>query len=224
MTEPISWPGHTPISIDTGHGPLHGVLTLPAQISALVVLSHAGPTPEARADALASVLRHAGLGTLTIDLLTASEGRFADNQHNIPLLARHLLDALGLIKRRMLLAELPTLPIGLCAAGDCSPAALRVAALRDHDIFAVVCRGGLIDLAGMLYLRSLASPLLILVGENDERVAASNRRALRQLACGKELKRLPPAVDSPDPALADELVARETAQWFVQHLPVSAQT
>jgi hypothetical protein len=117
----------------------------------------------------------------------------------------------------MLLSELPTLPIGLCAAGDCSPVALRVAALRDHDIFAVVCRGGLIDLAGMLYLRSLAAPLLVLVSEEDERVTASNRRALRELACRQELKLLPAA--SPDSATALGFVARETVHWFFQHLP-----
>jgi len=120
----------------------------------------------------------------------------------------------------MLLGELPTLPIGLCAAGDCSPVALRVAALRDHDIFAIVCRGGLIDLAGMLYLRSLSAPLLVLVGEDDERVTASNRRALHQLSCHHELKLLPPV--SPDPAAALGAVARETALWFVQHRPTLA--
>jgi hypothetical protein len=100
----------------------------------------------------------------------------------------------------MLLGELPTLPIGLCASGEGSPVALRAAAVRDHDIFAVVCRGGLIDLAGMLYLRSLTSPLLVLVAADDERVAASNRRALRELRCDKELKLLPASSEQPDSA------------------------
>jgi hypothetical protein len=105
-----------------------------------------------------------------------AEERFADIHHNVSLLARRLLDALALIKQRMLLGELPTLPIGLCAAGDCSPVALRVAALRDHDIFAVVCRGGLIDLAGMLYLRSLS---LAAAGSRRR-----GRRARRRQAIG----------------------------------------
>ena len=69
----------------------------------------------------------------------------------------------------MLLGELQTLPIGLYAANATSPVAVRVAAQRDHDIAAIVCRGGLIDLAGMLYLRSLESPLLMLVEETDTR-------------------------------------------------------
>jgi putative phosphoribosyl transferase len=217
VNEAIHFPGDTPIAIPSGQASLQGLLTLPARLSALVVLTHAGENPEARDDALAVVLQHAGIGTLTLDLLTHAEERFADIHHNVPLLAKRLLDALALIKQGMLLSELPTLPIGLCAAGDCSPVALRVAALRDHDIFAVVCRGGLIDLAGMLYLRSLAAPLLVLVSEEDERVTASNRRALRELACRQELKLLPAA--SPDSATALGFVARETVHWFFQHLP-----
>lgn len=221
MNETIQFPGDTQVSVGTGHGSLHGRLSLPAQISALVVLAHAGHHPEARDDALAVVLQHAGIGTLTLDLLTYAEERFADMHRNVPLLTRRLLDGLALIKRWMLLGEMPKLPIGLCAAGDCSPVVLRVAALRDRDIFAVVCRGGLIDLAGMVYLRSLASPLLLLAGD-DEQTTASNRRALRELSCRQELKRLPasPASsDSTDSALAFEFVARETAHWFVQHRP-----
>ena len=221
MNETIHFPGDTQVSVGTGHGSLRGRLNLPAQISALVVLTRAGHHPEARDDALAVVLQHSGIGTLTLDLLTDAEERFADLHHNVPLLTRRLLDGLALIKRWMLLGEMPTLPIGLCAAGDCSPVVLRVAALRDRDIFAVVCRGGLIDLAGMVYLRSLASPLLLLAGE-DEQTTASNWRALRELSCRHELKRLPRGAsssDSPDSALAFEFVARETAHWFVQHRP-----
>ncbi|WP_300335915.1 hypothetical protein [Accumulibacter sp.] len=223
MIDEIALPGETPISIDAGHGhePLHGLLSLPARPSALIVLSHAGRTPEKRDEMLAMALRHAGVGALTIDLLTPAEERFADNHHNVPLLARRLLDALALIKRQMRDEQLPALPIGLCAAGDCSPVVLRVAALRDHDIFAIVCRGGLIDLAGMLYLRSLASPLLVLVNADDENVVASNRRALRELSGRKELKRLPGSVGAPDSAAAGEWVAGEAAHWFLRHLPAA---
>ncbi|MEF8706479.1 MAG: hypothetical protein V5B07_08595 [Candidatus Accumulibacter sp. UW27] len=198
---------------------LNGVLRLPAQLSALVVLTHAGQLPAARDDALSVILQHAGIGTLRLDLLTGGEGQQTERARNVPLLARRLLDGLSLLKRRMRLGEVPTLPIALCAAGDCSPVVLRVAAERDRDIYAVVCRGGLIDLAGTLYLRSLRSPLLVLVAEDDERVATSNRRALREVSCRHELRLLPAGVDAPDAAAASEQVARETALWLVKHLP-----
>ena len=209
------------LAIACGSTRLNAELFLPARPSALAILAHAGPNPEARDDALAVVLRHAGIGTLSFDLLSSSEERFADNHHNVSLLASRLLDGLSLLKQQMLLEELPTLPIGLSAAADCSPVVVRAAAIRDRDIFAIVCRGGLIDLAGMLYLHTLISPLLVLVGEGEQRVEASNRRALRELAGRKELKRLPASADAPDSAVAFEWVARETARWFVYHLPAA---
>ena len=210
------------LAIDSGGVRLHAELTLPARPSALVVLAHAGPNPEARDDALAVILRHAGIGTLRCDLLTSSEARFADNHHQVSLLASRLLDGLTLLRQQMLLDDLPTLPVGLCGAGDCSPVVVRAAAIRDRDIFATVCRGGLIDLAGMLYLQTLVSPLLVLVGEGEQRLEASNRRALHELAGRKELKLLPASADAPDSAAAFEWVARETARWFVDHLPAAA--
>ena len=61
---------------------------------------------------LAGQFRHDGLSTLSVDLLARQEERFADVHNNVPLLAKRLLDFLGLIKNRMLLGEIPTLPIG----------------------------------------------------------------------------------------------------------------
>jgi putative phosphoribosyl transferase len=223
LTGVLAFPGQTPIALAAGQGSLQGLLTLPERLSALVVLTHAGPAPAACDDALALILQHAGIGTLTLDLLTPAEERFADLQHNVSLLARRLLDGLALLKQRMLLGELPTLPIGLSAAGDCSPVVLRVAALRDHDIYALVCRGGLIDLAGVLYLRALASPLLLLVDEDDERSTMSNRRALRELACPNELRPLATkAADDPASPAAFAAIARATALWFIDHLPATS--
>jgi hypothetical protein len=221
LTGALACPGQTPIALAAGHGMLHGLLTLPERLLALVVLTHAGPAPAARDDALAVILQHAGIGTLMLDLLTPAEERFGDLPHNVSLLARRLLDGLDLLKQRMLLGELPQLPIGLCAAGDCSPVVLRVAALRDHDIYALVCRGGLIDLAGVLYLRSLASPLLLLVADDDERGTLSNRRALRELACPHELRPLAGKAEAPASAATFEAIARASALWFIDHLPAA---
>lgn len=180
-----------PISLHSEHGLLHARLSLRPDAHGLVVLTHAAMALDERDDAMAGVFRDAGLSTLSIDLLARQEEHFADVHNNVPLLAKRLLDFLGLIRNRMLLGELQTQPIGLCAANATSPVAVRVAALRDHDIAAVVCRGGLIDLSGMLYLRSLESPLLLLHEETDAQHIASNQRALQQISCRKELKLIP---------------------------------
>lgn len=210
-------PQGMPISIHTTHGPLHGLLTLQPDACGLVVLIHAGAVPGAHDEALASRLRQDGLATLVIDLLTHQEERFADVHNNIPLLAKRLLDCLTLIKRQMENEELPHLPIALSAADTTSPVAIRVAALRDHDIAAVVCRGGLIDLAGALYLRSLASPLLVLVGDADRTVVASNQRALQEIHCNKMLAIIPDTASTFDSLPAFSLVAQKVAHWLGEY-------
>ncbi len=219
MNQVIALPGVTPLTIAGAHGSLRATLNLPAQLSALVILAEAGPAPAAGNDALAVVLQQAGIGTLTLDLLTHAEERFADPQHNVSLLARRLLAAIELIKRHMQLGDLPPLPIGLCAADNCSPVIVRIAALRDEDIYALVCRDGLIDLAGMLYLRSLSAPLLLLVHPDNAPAMASNQRAVRELGGVHALKVLPTNGDGPDPPAILAAVARDTAQWFRRHLP-----
>lgn len=212
--EPLSG---TPIAIHTEHGSLHGLIALPQDARSLVVLAYAGATSDARDSAVVGALRQSGMATLVIDLLTHQEEHFADVHNNIPLLVKRLLDCLALIKRQMQNDELPTLPIGLCGTGTTSPVAIRVAALRDHDISAIVCLGGLIDLAGILYLRTLESPLLVLVGEADSTLIASNRRALNEVACTKALELIPETATLADPTTALDAVSRKIAHWFGQH-------
>jgi len=206
-----------PLSIHSGHGSLHGQLALLPEARGIVVLAHDSRTLDAGDDPLAGIFRHAGLSTLSVDLLTRQEEHFPDVHNNVPMLAKRLLDFLGLIKHRMLLGELQTQALGLYAANATSPVVVRVASLRDHDIAAIVCRGGLIDLAGMLYLRSLASPLLLLAEETDARHIASSRRALQEVHCRKELKLIPPIGVDFAMSPGFETAAREATQWFVRH-------
>lgn len=206
-----------PISIPSEHGLLHGQLALLPNARGLVVLAHAAIALDARDELLARQFRHAGLSTLSIDLLARQEERFTDVHNNVPLLAKRLLDFLGLIKTRMLLGELRVLPLGLFAANATSPVAVRVAAQRDHDIAAIVCRGGLIDLAGMLYLRSLESPLLMLVEETDAQHIASSNRALKEVHGCKELKLIPEIGIDYASSVGFEISAHEASLWFVRH-------
>ena len=203
-----------PISISTEHGRLHGRLSLQPGGRGIVVLAHAAVALDERDEVLAGLIRRTGLSTLSIDLLARQEEHFADVHNNVPLLAKRLLDFLALIKNRMLLGELQMQPLGLFGANATSPVVVRVAALRDQDIRGVVCRGGLIDLAGMLYLRSLGCPLLLLVEETDDVHITSNRRALQQLSCRKELIVIPEIGIDFAASSGFEIAARETSQWF----------
>ena len=211
----------TPVSLASEHGLLHGQLDFLPGAAGLVVLADAAEALDARENLLAGVFRRAGLSTLTVDLLSRREERYADVHNNVPLLAKRLLEFLGLLKHRTEMGELESQPIGLYAANATSPVVVRVAALRDHDIAAIVCRGGLIDLAGMLYLHSLVSPLLLLVDEGDEQHYASGSRAMRELRCAHELKRVPEiGVDSASSAGLAR-VADEAARWFLTYFKPS---
>ena len=204
-----------PVSIPSPHGLLHGELAILPESPGIVVLAHAAMALDRRDAVIAGHFRRAGLSTLSVDLLTRQEEQFPDIHNNVPLLTRRLLDFLGLLKNRMLLGEVDTLPIGLHGANATSPVVIRVAALRDHDIAAIVCRGGLIDLAGVLYLRSLESPLLLLAEPTDTQRLASNQRALQEVNCRKALRSIPEIGLDYAASAGFEASIREAAQWFV---------
>jgi hypothetical protein len=206
-----------PLSLPSEHGLLHGHLALRPDAHGLVVLAHAAMALDGRDEVLAGLFRHAGLSTLSVDLVAKQEEHFSDIHNNVPLLAKRLLDFLGLIKNRMQMGELQAQPIGLCAANATSPVVVRVAALRDHDIAAVVCRGGLIDLAGMLYLRSLKSPLLMLVEEIDAQRVASSQRALQEVPGVKRIKLIPEIGIDFATSSGFQTAAEEASLWFIKH-------
>ena len=212
------------LTVPSEHGPLHGQLELLNKSCGLVVLAHAATTLDEREEIVAAVFREAGLSTLNVDLLSRQEAHFVDASHNVPLLAKRLLDFLALLKTRMWLGEIATQPLGLHAANATSPVVVRVAALRDHDIAAVACRDGLIDLAGMLYLRSLESPLLLLVEDSDEQHLASSRRALQEVHCPHELALIPEIGIDFATSTGLQLAAAEAAQWFVKHFKAGSPT
>ena len=211
------------LTIHSEHGSLHGRLALLPEARGLVILVHDKRALDARDDVLAGIFRHAGLSTVSVNLLSAQEEHFPDVHNNVPLLAKRLLEFLDLIKNKMLLGEIEKQALGLFAANATSPVVVRVAALRDHDIAAIVCRGGLIDLAGTLYLHSLAAPILMLVGANDEHLVASNRRALQEASCHKEMKLILGCDSDFATTSAFEVMAHETTQWFLQQLPPSVK-
>ena len=207
----------TPFSLRSEHGLLHGQLDLRPAAVGLVVLAHASETLDTPDTLLARDFHRFGLSTLSVDLLSHREERYADVHHDVPRLTRRLLGFLDLLRERIDQGEIEAQAIGLHATHDASPAAVRAAALRDRAIAALVCRGGLIDLAGTLYLHALASPLLILAEDDDQTHTASNRRALREVSCPREL-RLIPAIGNDYAASPGFMrAAEDAAGWFVGH-------
>jgi putative phosphoribosyl transferase len=164
---------------------------------------------------VAAQLRHAGIGTLLLDLLSSDEDRLYANRFDIALLTERLGMAaawLGLEPRTA------PLPLGLFGASTGAAAALRLAAREGSGIAAVVSRGGRPDLAGAAALPAVSAPTLLLVGGEDGVVIDLNRQALDALRCEKRLVIIPGATHLFEEPGTLEGVAAQAADWFVRHL------
>ena len=217
MIAPDTLSSTTPLVIPCEHGQLHGSLALLPNAHGIVVLAHTLQALDHRDGALAAELNDAGYSTLNADLLPHEEERFPDVQHNVPLLARRLLAFLGTLHHAVQTGEIPAQPIGLFGANATTPVVVRVAAQRDHDIGAVICRGGMIDLAGILYLHTLNSPLLLLHEQSDTMGIAGNRRALQEINGCKELKLIPDLGLEFLGTPGFRALSFETSNWLRQH-------
>jgi putative phosphoribosyl transferase len=208
------------LQIPAGEIMLAGDLEIPENARGLVLFAHGSGSSRRspRNQAVAEVLRDAGMATLLFDLLTSQEE--AEDAYT-----GHLRFDIGLLSRRLAIvteeiADDPrsrNLGIGYFGASTGGAAALRAAAAFGSSIGAVVSRGGRPDLAGQALMHVKAATLLI-VGERDEEVLRLNESAYAQLQCEKSLAIVPHATHLfQEPGTLDE-VARLAATWFRKHL------
>lgn len=199
------------------HTSLQGTLTLPEGCRGIVVfVATRDCSTVAATGNTAGILQGYDFGTLVIDLLQDNEAHFADADMHLPQLTERMLAVIGQLHREMELEAISQQPVGLIAAGPTTPLAVRVAALRDKEIGALVCHGGLVDLAGLQYLKVLQAPLLLIAEETDTLAINNLQRAL---------KHIPAVVSTEKLATADigthDLATRTselTAHWFRRYL------
>src|SRR5437773_3126838 len=139
------------LQIPAGEVRLAGNLEIPANARGLVLFAHGSGSSRRspRNQAVAEVLRDAGLATLLFDLLTAEE-EIQDARTG------HLRFDIGLLSRRLAIvteevtndSRAGKLGIGYFGASTGGAAALRAAVALGSTIGAVVSRGGRPDLAG----------------------------------------------------------------------------
>lgn len=195
---------------------LAGVLGLPPAPDMVVVFAHGSGSGRLspRNTAVAEALHRDGLATLLFDLLTPREAADRRNVFDIELLAGRLLAALGAVRAR---AELGELPVGLFGASTGGAAAI-VAGAADRRIAAIVSRGGRPDLAGPA-LDAIEAPTLLIVGERDRDVLALNREAMARMAKAEvRLEVVPGATHLFEEAGAIERVAAVASDWFRAHV------
>ncbi|MBI4324971.1 MAG: dienelactone hydrolase family protein [Chloroflexi bacterium] len=208
------------VQIAVATATIAGDLIVPARPAGIVLFAHGSGSSRRspRNRYVAQALRHAGLATLLMDLLTPDEetvdGRTAEHRFDIPLLGGRLVACVDWLTQQ---AETKELAIGLFGASTGAAAALMAAADRASVVRAVVSRGGRPDLATAALPRVQAATLLI-VGGNDDPVIGLNRQALAQIATDKRLEIIPGAGHLFEEPGALEKVAQLAAQWFRRFL------
>nr|WP_041680606.1 alpha/beta hydrolase [Cupriavidus pinatubonensis] len=204
--------------IDADGVVLPGELALPDAPRGIVLFAHGSGSSRhsPRNRLVASMLHDADIGTLLFDLLTPEEDIGLTRRFDIALLRDRLSAATESIER---LAGQRDLRVGYFGASTGAAAAVRaaVATPAHRRINAVVSRGGRVDLAGHDALCRLASPLLMIVGENDPVVVSLNARAAAWIPCEKRLQVIPGATHLFEEPGALEQVGKLAAGWFVRH-------
>ena len=206
------------VSVPAGRVTLEGALELPLTPLGVVVFSHGSGSSRhsPRNQFVAKELRHAGIGTLLLDLLTAREDRDYEMRFDINLLTERLGNAVQFVRGHR---STRALPIGLFGASTGAASALRVAAVMPDEVRAVVSRGGRPDLTGKALLAAVRAPTLLIVGGLDFEVGELNKSARDALVhCDCDLKIVPGATHLFEERGTLEEVARLAADWFVRHL------
>jgi putative phosphoribosyl transferase len=204
--------------IPAGNATVEGMLEIPERAVGLVLFAHGSGSSRhsPRNNAVAGVLRQAGVGTLLMDLLTPEEDLDYSRRFDIGLLTERLLDAAHWVAKQDVTRKLP---LGFFGASTGAAAALEAAAALGADARAVVSRGGRPDLASEQALLKVSAPTLLLVGGLDGGVIELNQLAYDQLRCEKEMVIVPGATHLFEEPGTLEEVARQAAEWFARHLP-----
>ena len=202
------------------HTVVHGDLTIPDRATGLVVFAHGSGSSRhsPRNQRVASGLHRLGLATLLIDLLTPEEERIdvrtGELRFDIELLAERLVGAIDWWSDQRRSAGLR---VGYFGASTGAAAALMADARDPNRVWAVVARGGRVDLAGE-HLANVDAPTLLIVGSRDHVVLGLNQQAHDQLRCQRRLEVVDGATHLFEEPGALEEVTRLAGAWFLQHL------
>lgn len=209
---------NTTLSIATGAAWLDARLAHAPNVAGLIVILKPGSVAdeEGREAYIARTMQASGYATLTVDLLTHhEETRDPDARYNVPQLASRIEGVRDWIAHQ---PPLEGLAVGLISCDTATGAAIRTAARHPGDYAAIAARGGRADLAGGGPLRALATPLCLVVGDQDPG-RAMIRHAFELVSAPNEWVEAPGVSELfIEPGALDGF-CRHAAAWFARHLP-----
>jgi len=204
------------VQIDINDDHFLANLNLPENARGLVIFAHGSRSSRKSPhnNFVADMLNKENIATLLADLLTIPEDEVYENRFNIPLLSRRLVT---ITEWALQQPELELLPTGYFGASTGAAAALQAAALLDDNIYAVVSRGGMPDLAGHT-LQEVKAPTLLIIGSLDSQAIDLNKQAYRELICEKEMVIVNGASHLFEEPGTLHKVAHLAIDWFHQYL------
>jgi dienelactone hydrolase len=204
------------LSLQLGKVKLEGELCIPEKSESLVIFAHGSGSSRfsTRNNYVASELQKKHIGTFLFDLLTREEDELYANRFNIDLMTDRLLSV-----TQFLLSYPPCIKLnfGYFGASTGSASAISAACRLNHEIKAVVSRGGRPDLVASC-AEKLKVPILLIIGENDDDVLEFNTNFFNILKCEKKIEIIEGATHLFEEPGALDLVAKSTSDWFVKYL------
>ncbi len=196
---------------------LSGELQLPEPVTNVVVLARglAEETGEAASQFAAAVMNEAGIGTLSLDLLTPTERAIGVSPENY-VLARRLVLA---TERLQTMPALRGVPLGYFDAGAGAAVLLGAAANEGGAVNAVVTLAPRLEDAGS-WVSEVSAPTLMLYARADEELLERNRSSANRMRCPHLQVVVETDARRPDsPATTTVMqVAEHAKDWFVRYL------
>ena len=194
---------------------IEGELNIPENALGIILFAHGSGSSRfsPRNNYVAQVLQESKLATLLVDLLTKEEDLNYESRFDINLLTKRLIKITDWLKET---EETKNLKIGYFGASTGASAAIKASA-AENNVSAIVSRGGRVDLADQ-QLSEIKTPILLIVGENDDLVIKINEYALKKINCMKELSLIPNASHLFEEPGTLEEVAKQAKEWFIRFL------
>lgn len=201
------------ISINIDSRVLEGELAIPQNAQGLVIFVHGSGSSRfsPRNNYVARILQQYNLATFLVDLLTKEEDLNYEYRFDIDLLCERLNQITDYLKENK---EVKELNFGYFGASTGAAAAIKSAVQKSKDIKGIVSRGGRVDLAEK-ELPELKTPILLIVGENDDFVVEINKEAMKKIKFPKKISIIPNATHLFEESGALDAVAHEAAEWLL---------
>jgi dienelactone hydrolase len=194
---------------------LDGELAVPNNARGIVIFSHGSGSGRfsPRNRQVAPTLHKQQIGTLLLDLLTPAEDRVATNRIDTRLLAHRLVGVTQWLEQ---FEPCSGCDIGYFGSSTGAASALRAATYLPQ-VKCIVSRGGRTEMAADI-LHKVQTPVLLIVGSNDEDVLRLNKQSHDMLTGEKKLEVVDGASHLFEEPGKMERVTELAAGWFSKYL------